>query len=224
MSESDNAKTPFDASGLEDLTWEDQVLIDTHKAALEKALESGDGACGTIVTACFSLATAYGAVIALVAPKDKQAPLLVVAPFLLLAGGAVVALVGKATGISLDRFATTKQVKRLVEQAIRAKRKASWWAVGLAATGVCLAGYVVFATYGEPATPAVKNSEIVFTAVGKTQFASACGAAADSVVGTATLGERWVTIALEGDAATACRDVESLTLPAAAIAYTRAVS
>lgn len=137
--------------------------MDAHKVALEKALESSDGACGTTLTACFSLATVYGAAIALIALKDEQAPLLVLAPFVLLAAGAVVAMIGKTTGISLGKFATTGQIRNLVESAILAKRKASWWAVGLAAAGVVLAGYVVLASYGQPIPPKAETSKIVFS-------------------------------------------------------------
>jgi hypothetical protein len=214
------AKKSATEAGLKEIPWEGRVLMDAHKAALEKALESSDGACGTTLTACFSLATAYGAAIALVAPKDEQAPLLVLAPFVLLAAGAVVALIGKTTGISLGRFATTRQVRNLVESAVGTKRKASWWAVGLAATGVILAGYVVFATYGRAEPPAVGKSEIVFSPAGTAQFATACGDAANSVVGSASFTERWVTITLDA-AAEICGGVETLTMPSAAVAYTR---
>jgi hypothetical protein len=208
-------------AGLKEIPWEGRVLMDAHKAALEKALESSDGACGTTLTACFSLATAYGAAIALIAPKDEQAPLLVLAPFVLLAAGAVVALIGKTTGISLGPFATTRQVRNLVESAVRAKRKASWWAVGLAAAGVVLAGYVVFATYGQPEPPTVEKSQIVFSPAGTAQFANACGRTADSVVGSVSFTERWVNITLDDAAAAGCDGVETLTLPSAAVAYTR---
>ena len=212
--------TPGD-SDLEPLDWEDEVFIDVHKTAVEKALESSDGACGTILTACFSLATAYGAVIALVAPKDQQAPLLVVAPFVLLVAGAVVALIGKAAGISLDRFATTGQVKKLVEDAVGQKRKASWWAVGFAAAGVILAGIVVFATYSEPDEFAAENSEIILSNAGKAHVADVCGDEAESVFGNATFSERWVTIELNDESTANCGGVMTLTLPAASVAYVR---
>lgn len=209
-----------DASDLIPLTWEETVLVDAHKAALEKALESSDGACGAILTACFSLATAYGAVIALVAPKETQATLLVVSPFVLLAAGAVVALVGKASGISLDDFGTTDQVKDHVVTAVGTKRKASWGAVACAAAGVVLAGYVVFATYSEPVATDEAN-DIVFTPAGRQQVQAACGAALDSVRGDAAFARRWVTITLDDASSEECPNTDELVLPVAAVSYVR---
>jgi hypothetical protein len=205
---------------LQPLLWEDKVFIDSHKTAIEKAIESADAACGTVLTACFSLVTAYGAAIALVAPKDEQAPFLVVSPFVLLALGAVIALVGKAAGITMDTFVTTVDVRQAVKTTVHTKRVASWAAVASAAGGVVLAGIVLFATYGEPDEPAPGDAEIVLTSEGSEQIAQACGDAATSVRGRVSFADAWVTIELSGDALAECNVGDKLTLPSTSVAYT----
>lgn len=209
-------------SGLEPLEWSDEVRMNAYRSALEKALESSDGACGTILTSCFSLATAYGAVIALVAPKDEQAPLLVVLPFVLLALGAVVALLGKSTGISLSEKAeTTGEVRSVITTAVNDKRRASWFAIGLAAAGVVLAGYVVLRTYGHSSEVTLDSSEVVLSSVGKANVAGACGQSTESLTGEATVTKRWITIAIADAAQESCGGIETLTLPASWVAFTR---
>jgi hypothetical protein len=210
-------------SDLEPIDWQQKVFIDSHKAAIEKAIESSDGACGTVLTACLSLATAYGAAIALVAPTDERAPLLVVTPFVLLAAGAVVALLGKAAGISLGEFATTGQVRSAVASAVEAKRRASWVAVGLAAVGVIFAGWVIFTTYGQPEGQTAGKTEIVFSDAGQAQFDAACGAQARPVRGSVTFDERWVTINLDNSTAESCAGIDTVTVPASSVSYTRSV-
>lgn len=142
-----------------------------------------------------------------------------IAPFVLLAAGAVVALIGKAAGVEMDEnIVTHGQVRSAVEQAVRRKRLASWVAVGLAGIGVIFAGWVVFTTYSKSTRAVTPASEIVFSPAGQSQFTAACGAPARQVLGSVTLAGQWVTIKL--DSRTICSTgLDTLTVPSASIKY-----
>ncbi|HWC20694.1 MAG TPA: hypothetical protein VG502_00215 [Flexivirga sp.] len=128
---------PGDDPQLAPISWQQKVFIDTHKAAIEKAIESADDACGAIVTACFALATAYGAAITVLTPKDSQPPAgVVILPLLSLVLGAMAALIGKSTGISLKSFSTTGDVREAVKNTVKWKRILSISGVVAAGVGV----------------------------------------------------------------------------------------
>ncbi|CUR59165.1 membrane hypothetical protein [metagenome] len=134
--------------GIRPLNFDEGVFVEAYKEAVSQALESSDAACGTIVTACFSILTAYGAALALITPKDAQADLVVLSPFALLGLGAVAGLIGKASGISLETVKEVEEAKSEIKAAVRAKRLWAYISVGLAFLGVGAAGYVIFASYG----------------------------------------------------------------------------
>ncbi|GAB3487292.1 hypothetical protein GCM10027572_06480 [Flexivirga lutea] len=100
-----------------------------------------------IVTAAFSIATAYGAAIALVTPKDKQAPGVVLTPFIALAVAVTIAMVGKAAGISLGPVHTVDEARDSIRTAVRKKRVASWVAIVVLGFGLVVAGFVLNATF-----------------------------------------------------------------------------
>jgi hypothetical protein len=136
------------AVSLRPLQFDEQVYVKAFPDAISKAIEASDDACGTILTASFSIATAYGAAIALVTPKDAQSPAVTLAPFIILALAVVVAMIGKAAGVSLKRVETVEQARASIKNAVWTKRIASWVAIVLLAAGMVVAGAVVYATFG----------------------------------------------------------------------------
>jgi len=98
--------TLTDASGkqyeLRSETFSEKVVIDSYTAAATGALAAADAVADKIATAGFSIATAYAAVIALVAPKDSKSTMFVVSPFVLLGAAVVLALVAQSIKMSLD--------------------------------------------------------------------------------------------------------------------------
>jgi len=137
---------------LRPLQFDEEVYVKAFPEAISKALEASDGACGTILTASFSIATAYGAAIALVAPKEAQSPTLVLTPFVVLAVAVIVAMIGKAAGVSLKKVETVEAARTSIKRAVWTKRIASWIAIVFLATGMVVAGVVINATFGIPRT------------------------------------------------------------------------
>ncbi len=137
---------------LRPLQFDEQVYLKAFPEAISKSLEAADGACGTILTASFSVATAYGAAIALVAPKQAQSPTVVLVPFIVLALAAVIAMIGKAAGVSLKPVTTVEAARQSIKMAVWVKRISSWVAIVLLAVGMILAGIVIIATFGSPAS------------------------------------------------------------------------
>lgn len=204
---------------LRPLTYDEQVFVAAFKDAANKALDSTDAACGVILTACFSIVTAYGAAVALVAPKDKQSVVSVLLPFIFLGAAAVVALVGKAKGVSLKTVATAPETRSRISDAVGFKRVSSWISIALATAGIIIAGLVLNAAYGHPTTASTMNQEVFFLNTTQDLLKQACGASVASVVGTITSTEGLTTITLASPAD--CQNTSKLTIPTASIAFTR---
>ena len=81
-------------------TLAENLAIEGYKTAITTALASVNGVCDKIVTAAFSVATAFGAVVALVAPKESPAPLLMALPFLLFAAAVALALYAQSIAVA----------------------------------------------------------------------------------------------------------------------------
>jgi hypothetical protein len=157
-------------------TFDEAVAIDNYKAASKEALAAANGVGDKIVAAAFSFATAYGAVIALVAPKESPALVVVVIPLLLLAAAAVLALWSQSIGVKIAPTDEVSNLRTAVNSAISAKR---WWSRGALATlvvGVVIAGIVVNDNYAEPAKKDSPVAVQVFLTPAGARFADkACG-------------------------------------------------
>ncbi|MDQ6948676.1 MAG: hypothetical protein M3256_21065 [Actinomycetota bacterium] len=176
-------------------------------------------ASGALLTAAFSVATAYGAVIALVAPKDKQAPVLVALPFVGIAVAVVAAMIGRTTGVSLVATNDVGVIRNDVTSAVGRKRQMANIAIVALAAALIVAGYVLGATYRSTPATAASNSNVVvtFTPDGKRVFDAACGSDAATVTGklqtASPLLKDFVTVA--PSAPTKCTKVS---MPASLIA------
>jgi hypothetical protein len=138
-------------------TFDEQIAIDDYKSAMSNALSSADTAADKIVTAGFSFATAYGAVVALVQPKGSTAPEIIAAPFAVLVLAVASALWAQSAGIAVDAQTTTADVRSRVTTAIEKKRLRNRAGLALLVVAMALAGTVLYSTY----RPAASTSTTV---------------------------------------------------------------
>jgi hypothetical protein len=161
---------------LRSLLFDETVAIDNYKEAAKAALSSASDVADKIVTAAFSVATAYGAAVALVKPKDSSSPLLIVAPFAALALTVGLALYAQSIGVSTKTTTTTEQAKSIVAGAITKKRLFTWLALAVLVAGMLVAGIAVYSTYRPTAGKTTKTVTVWLTPAGTKLVDQACKA------------------------------------------------
>lgn len=165
-------------------TFSEKVAIDSYTTAATGALTAADGVGDKIATAGFSIATAYAAVIALVAPKDSRSPIFVVLPFVLLAAAVVLGLIAQSVRVSLDPTNDTQVIADRVSSTISTKRLWLSGAMVALVGGLIVGGVAVYETYG-PGTESTPNTtvSIWLSPVGTQLVTDACGKSANPLVG-----------------------------------------
>ena len=206
-------------------TFAESLVIENYKGAITGALTSATAASDKIVAAAFSVATAFGAVIALVSPKDSTSSLWIALPFALIAIAVAAALYSESIAVSVELTDDLAAVKRNVDTAIFQKRLFGWIALGALAAAMIGAGFVLSSGYrasSKKVSPI--NAEVWLTSTGTKTLAQACGAgAASPVAGTvadaAALASTVVNVKVDK---TACRNGGgTLVLPSSTIAIAR---
>jgi uncharacterized membrane protein len=189
---------------LREETFAQKVAIDSYSSAATGALASADGTADKIATAAFSAATAYGAVVALVAPKDAASPLLIVLPFAVLAAAVVAALYAESVTVPLNPTNDPDLIATRIKGAVSGKRKWSRVALALLVIGLVVAGVAIREVYG----PASKRETTVaarlwLTTSGAKLFNQACGRTATTVDGEVSssgdLSAKYVPVKLSTD-------------------------
>jgi hypothetical protein len=157
-------------------TFSESVAIENYTSAMKGALSSADSLADKIVTAAVSVGTAYGAAIALVAPKDSPAPWEALAPLAALATALGLALYAQSIGISIAADEGLETIQKKVSDVISAKRNWARAALGALVLGLMLAGAILYAKYGpnaeKEATPTAVR--LYFTPAGTTVIKRAC--------------------------------------------------
>lgn len=206
-------------AGVTPLLASEAIAVQAFKDATTKAIDSADGACGTILTASFSIVTAYGAAVALVAPKDDPSPMLVLTPFIAISIATIAALVGKAGGVKMSgNWDDVGETQDAIQEAVRTKRVASWAAVVLLALGMVVAGWVLFEHFGQ--SEAGTGEQVVgLTVSGQELFDRACAAPSEQIHGDVSIDGDFTTIVLAEPGV--CAGTSSVTLPSSAVAYVR---
>jgi hypothetical protein len=156
------------------LSFDELVAIDNYKSATSNALAATAAMADKIVAAAFSVGTAYGAVVALVAPKDSASPLLVIAPFAVLALALGIALWGEGIGVPITSTTTTEQARTSVTSTITTKRRWNNAAIVVLVVAMALAGYVLYDTY-RPTAGSKMTVTIWLTSAGARLVDQACG-------------------------------------------------
>lgn len=185
---------------LEPLSFSEAVAVDNYRAAMTGALTAADSLADKLVVTTVSVATAYGAVIALVAPKDSQTPWQAAVPFAPLAIAIGVALYAQSIGIPIDPNDKLEVVRKRIERTITSKRAWGRGALGALVLGLLVAGGVVYEYYGPSAkeTKAPAQVTLYLTPIGSKAIGLACGrGGANSLKGLVNvtdLSAEWVPI------------------------------
>ena len=164
-------------------TYAESVALENYKTAMGTALSSADALADKIVTAAFSIGTAYGAAIALVAPKDAQSTFEVVLPFAAIAVAVGLALFAQSRSISLDETNELATIRENIKGTVGAKRL--WGRLALVAlvAGVILAGWVLHETYGPGAKKDTSSSVTIgLTPAGSKLVKQVCGPRSGTVL------------------------------------------
>lgn len=173
------------------------ALIDAYLEAIKKSVTAIDSAAEKTLTASFSIATAYGALIGLVAPKDEPNGFLVALPFGLTALAAVTAMGALSFGVRLKKDLTSDTLnsfKTLRHQ----KRLLNFVALAVLALAIGSAAWVVLTGYG-PRSDAIEAGTVIVDAPasGVSAITAACPDANGSVFGevhTETLEDSFVVV------------------------------
>jgi hypothetical protein len=159
------------------LTFSEAVAVDNYKAAMSGAFSAADSVADKVVTASVSIATAYGAVIALVAPKDTPAPWQAALPFVAMAAAVGTALYAQSLGISIAPTDKVNDVLARITSTINSKRVWGRRALYALVAALIIAGYVIYEYYGpsaeEDETPA--QVTLYLSSAGTKAVSLACG-------------------------------------------------
>jgi len=154
-------------------TFAESAAIENYRAATGGALAAADSVSDKVVIASFSVAVAFGAVVALVTPKGAASSYLIAAPFVLLAGAVGLALFSESIAVSIALSNDLEKVKTSVESTIRRKRLWARIALVVLACGMLAAGGVLVARYRATADKRTAVS-VWLTPGGEQAVAKAC--------------------------------------------------
>jgi len=186
----------MEGGGLRAPTLSESVTIKTYTAAVESSLKAADEAGDKLATAAVSVATAYGAVIALVVPTESTAALLVALPFAGFAIALVLGLWAQSLGVAAKPEDDLAKVQGAVDTLV--KRKRLWNTIALAVLGVGLvgAGVVVASKYKSP--PKSSTAAVVWLSPsGQADIVASCGKEVRMISGhvnPTSLADSWITI------------------------------
>lgn len=168
------------------LSFEEQTAVAAYEKAISDALAAADSAAERLITAAFSIATAYGALIALVAPEDETKSWILGLPFLPLMGAAIAAMVAHTVGIDVDITGDIQLVTRRIESSIVSKRRPAWIALVLMVVAVAVAGWIVVDRYSGGETASDDLSVTIWVTPSEAQkLVSVCGTTTASISGLA---------------------------------------
>lgn len=180
------APGPGAGSGdLTNLTFGENATVEAYSEAVKASLAAADSACSSILTAVISLATVYGAVLALVTPKENPSEIALAVPFVFLGAAAVVCMWAQSTGIEFagdDRYET---VRSNIKTTIEVKRRRLRVAVSLLGVGLVIAGIIVGVNYSKPPEDAGRKPvSITLSSEVYQALREACGQVSNPVRGT----------------------------------------
>ena len=202
------------------LSYVEETAVTAYEKAITDALSSANSAAEKLIAAAFSIATAYGALIALVAPEDETKSWILGLPFLPLMGAAIAAMYALTRGIDVDITSDITLVTERVEKSVTDKRNPSWVALALMVIAIAIAGWIVADRYsgGEKASEDLSLTVWVTPSEAE-RLASVCGATTKSIAALAAeeaLGSTAPLLSLKPETGS-CGDHARLVIPKAHI-------
>lgn len=156
-------------------TFSENIYATAYSDAVVKAIGSADTAVTAVVTASFSLATAYGALVGLVAPKDDPGDVILGLPFFGFALAVLVALWAGAGGVSVQVSDDVPTVRSAITSTVNSKRGTTRGAIVILFLSVMAAAYVVVTAYAAPATEEEnETASVILTSEGATSLEAQC--------------------------------------------------
>lgn len=140
--------TPPASITLRAATLHEQVVLDAYREAIKGMLASADSAAEKVLTGAFSLATAYGALVALVKPETSAAPVVVGVPFLLFGLAALAGMWALSAGVAIESTDDVDAVRTAVATVNDTKRFRTAASVVVLAAAVVISGGVIVISYG----------------------------------------------------------------------------
>ena len=135
-------------TGVRSPTMGEAALFEAYAEAIKTALAGANSAADKVLTACFSIGTAYVALIGLVQPDKTPSPVVILLPVGILAIAAGLAAVGLAANVELGDPRTVADVKVTLESVIKTKQITSIGAVIVAGIAIVVGAFVVNDVYG----------------------------------------------------------------------------
>lgn len=120
------------------------AVLAAYTEAIKGALTAADSAAAAVGAAAFSLATAYGALVGLVAAKPAPPSFVLVLPFIGFAASAVVSTWAKFFGAEIDSENGIAEIQHILRRNIRWKRTLG--SIGLATIVVSMIGTGILVT------------------------------------------------------------------------------
>ena len=145
----------------EDLTAGEENIYSIYQESIKNALESSNKAAETVTTAAFSIATAYGALVALVTPETRPLEFVIGLPIVLFVAAAVIALWSRSRIIEVTDTSDLGRIIDLTTSHITNKRMGVRGAVVGLAIAVIAATLVVAYSY----EPASQSTDVTPTTV-----------------------------------------------------------
>lgn len=168
------------------LDFEEELAVSAYEKAVTDALSSADSAAGRVLTASFSILTAYGALVGLVAPEDDPQPFLIALPFLFLLAAALLSVRSLTRAIDFRISKDLGTIESRVADTVSSKRRPLWWAVLWLTVGIAVAGLVVIDSYaGAEATPDDLSVEVWVVGDAADRITELCDLNAPVILGSA---------------------------------------
>lgn len=209
---------------LEPLEPHEAVLWDAYKEGIKGAIAAADSAADKVLTAAFSIATAYGALVGLVKPSGTASSAVIGAPFLVLGIAAIAAMLALTRSIEPVGSSNLATLKTAVTGKLLWKRVWTGIAVAVMAVAIGVAGYVVVNNYAVTASESEDTLhatiQVLTPAGGEDPLATACPAVTagelEGEVHTDTLDQQFIAVDVGADV---CAEAATtIRLPAAQIA------
>lgn len=151
------------------------AAMEGYREAIKGALSAADSTADKVVTASLSVATAYGALLALVTPEGQATPAALGFPFAAIALALVLAMWAQSTGVTLDATNVVDQIESRVRSTVGTKRKFTRAAVFALVAGLTIAGFVVAANFGVSTGDETETAVVALSARGQAIVADLCG-------------------------------------------------
>jgi hypothetical protein len=208
---------------LEPLEPHEQILWDAYKEGIKGAIEAADSASDKVLTAAFSIATAYGALVGLVKPSEAASPVAIGAPFFVLGIAAIAAMLALTRTMKPADTSNLETLKGAVTGKLLWKRVWTGIAVAVMAVAIGLAGYVVVDNYAVAESDAEEtlhaSVQVLAPAGGKDALARACPGVTtgelEGEVHTDTLDQQFIAVDV---GAGVCGKAETIRVPSAQVA------